>query len=263
MPAKCLTPILFVSLLPLSISAAQAACGSRPGTPNEVKAEALSATAIRFSWRNTTSRAHVGEHTMYFDISVRDGKGNQVGKDMTGTGPFKVTYGSRSQQDFDRLATPQTLCIKIRARTEAGVKGCVSQVFSAQACATTTASAAPPTTRPVRPLGPPVLVATREAGNVFYVRGFRFVPNAPVTIRAVDGATLQSALITSIGGQRITAGAGSAKAAGAGGMMGVRLHNLCSKAKGPMSFSANDGRPNPADKTGTLWSNTVTVPCER
>lgn len=76
MPAKCLTSILFVSLLPLAISAAHAACGSRPGTPNEVKAEALSATAIRFSWRNTTSRAHVGEHTMYFDISVRDGKGN-------------------------------------------------------------------------------------------------------------------------------------------------------------------------------------------
>ena len=256
MQVKHLTAVIAATALSAALTApaAQADCGSRPGTPNEVKAEALSATSIRFSWRNTTSRAHVGQHTMYFDISVRDGKGNQVGKDMGGHGPFTVTYGSRSHQDFDRLATPQTLCFKIRARTERGTKGCVSQVFSAQVCATTTASASPPSTRPDKPLGPPVLVATREGGNVFYVRGFRFQPNAAVAIRAVDGATLQSALITTIGGNRITANAS--------GLMFVRLHNICTKAKGPMSFSANDGRTNPADKTGTLWSNTVSVPCQ-
>lgn len=90
---------------------------------------------------------------------------------------------------------------------------------------------------------------------MFYVRGFRFQPNAPVTIRAVDGATLQGALITSIGGKRITASAN--------GLMSVRLYNICSRAQGPMNFSANDGRSNPADKTGTLWSNTRTVACQR
>jgi hypothetical protein len=256
MQVKHLSAVLAATALStaLAASAAHAACGNRPGTPNEVKAEAISATSIRFSWRNTTSRAHVGQHTMYFDISVRDGKGNQVGKDMGGHGPFNVTYGSRSHQDFDRLATPQTLCFSIRARTEGGTKGCVSQRFSAQVCATTTASASP-STRPVKPLGAPVIAATREPGNVFYVRGFRFQPNAPVTIRAVDGATMQGALITSIGGQRITARAS--------GLMSVRLYNICSKAQGPMHFSTNDGRPNPADKTGTLWSNTVTVACQR
>lgn len=265
MQAKHLSAVIAAAVLSAALAApaAQAACGNRPGTPNEVKAEALSATSIRFSWRNTTGKGlnksgsmSQGDtpHNMYFDISVRDGKGNQVGKDMTGTGPFKVTYGSRSHQDFDRLATPQTLCIKIRARTEGGTQGCVSQIFSAQACATTTVSAAPGT-RPVKPLGPPIIVAKREAGNVFNVRGFRFQPNASVTIRAVDGATMQGALITSIGGKPITATAG--------GHINVRLHNLCSKAQGPMHFSTNDGRANPADKTGTLWSNTVTAACQR
>jgi hypothetical protein len=246
----------------LAASAAHAACGNRPGTPNEVKAEPLASSpqsAIRFSWRNTTGKAHDTPHSMHFDISVRDGRGNQVGKDMTGTGPFgPFAYGHRSHQDFTGLGANQTLCFKIRARTGRGTSGCVSQAFSAQVCATTLATppATPPSTRPGKPTNaPPVLVASRESGNVFYVRGFRFQANAPVTIRTVDGATLQGALITSIGGKRITASANS--------LMGVRLYGICSKAQGPISFSANDGRENPADKTGTLWSNTVTVACKR
>jgi hypothetical protein len=40
----------------LAASAAQASCGDRPGTPNELKAEPLAdapTPTIRFSWRNS------------------------------------------------------------------------------------------------------------------------------------------------------------------------------------------------------------------
>jgi hypothetical protein len=260
MQAKYLSAVLAATALTAALAApaAQAACGSRPGTPNEVKAEALSATSIRFSWRNATSRAHVGEHTMYFDISVRDGKGNQVGKDMGGHGPFRVTYGSRSHQDFDRLQTPQTLCFSIRARTDGGTKGCVSQRFSAQVCATTTRSVSPPAAGP-KPLGPtgkrrpPFISVTREAGNVFFISGTSFLANRPVAIRATDEATLRSEIYTTIGGRPITANAS--------GKIALRLINIC-KAPTNLSFSANDGRTDSTDKTGTFWSNTVRTFCQ-
>jgi hypothetical protein len=245
----------------LAASAAHAACGNRPGTPNEVKAEALGAATpgsgtIRFSWRNTTSRAHVGKHTMYFDISVRDGKGNQVGKDMSGHGPFSVTYGSRSHQDFTGLSVPSTFCFSIRARTEGGTKGCVSQRFSAQVCATTVATppAAGPT--PLRTTGrrrPPLISVTREAGNVFFISGTGFLANLPVAIRATDNATLRSEIYTTIGGRPITSNAS--------GQIALRLINIC-KAPTNLSFSANDGRTSSTDKTGTFWSNTVKTFCQ-
>jgi len=203
---------------------------------------------------------------MYFDIMVRaDERGSPTDKkDWTGQGPFSVTYGSRSSQDFDRLSVPQKLCFWIRARTARFNQGCVSVKWSGPVCGTTASTPPGAPSKPIKKTGKPrpgdtstgriIIGVTREPGNVFFVKGFFFQRNAPVTIRAVDAATLQSAFVTSIGGTPITAGAG--------GQLAVRLYNICSKARGPMMFSANDGRSNPADKSGTLWSNTVRIACQ-
>lgn len=258
----------------LAASAAQASCGDRPGTPNELKAEQLAGTptpTIRFSWRNTTGKGmnksgstSSGDtpHRMYFDITVRDEKGHDAGKGLTGTGPFSVTYGSRSHQDFDRLQVPQTLCFYIRARTEGGKQGCISKIASGPVCATTAATPQKPAS-PQKPIktnhgatasGPHISV-TREAGNVFRVFGNMFAHNARVAIRVVDARTLTGPIVTTIGGRPITSDVH--------GFFEVRLYALCAQAQGPLSFSANDGRENKADKTGTLWSNTVQQPCQR
>ena len=276
MPAKYLTPILLVSALPFAISAAQASCGDRPGTPNELKAEPLAGAptpTIRFSWRNTTGRGmnksgstSSGDtpHRMYFDITVRDEKGNDAGKGLTGTGPFSVTYGSRSYKDFDRLGVPQRLCFWIRARTEGGTQGCISKIAAGPVCATTAASPQTPAS-PQKPIkhtgkpggekGPPHITVLREAGNVFHVIGTSLRPNAPIAIRVVDARTLMGPIVTTIDGRPIVSRGG--------GLVDVRLYGFCDRAQGPLSFSLNDGRENKADKTGTLWSNTVQQPCQR
>ena len=246
-------------------SAAHAGCGSRPGTPNEVRAEPLASapnTTIRFSWRNTTGKGlnksgstSQGDtpHNMWFDISVRGGTANQFGN-MTGIGPFKVTYGSRSHQDFPRLATPQSLCFKIRARTAGGTKGCVSAKFSNEVCATTAprrkeipGNASAATT--------PKISVTRQDGNVFLVMGNGFLPNKPVAIRMVDATTLRGPIVTTLAGRPIFSKAN--------GTVAVLLAGMCNQTAGPLAFSANDGRTSRTDKTGTLWSNTVTVACQR
>ena len=273
MHTKNLRAVLVATALSsaLAASAAQASCGDRPGTPNELKAEPVAGAAtptIRFSWRNTTGKGlnksgstSSGDtpHRMYFDITVRDGKGNDAGKGLTGTGPFSVTYGSRSHQDFDRLGLPQTLCFWIRARTEGGTQGCISKIASGPVCATTAAVVVPQ--KPIKTshgqttTGGPHIGVVREAGNVFRVIGTKFTRNARVAIRVVDGRTLTGPIITTISGQPISSGAA--------GIFEVRLHGLCNQAQGPLYFSANDGREDKADKTGTLWSNTVQLPCQR
>jgi hypothetical protein len=134
-PAAILAMTISILLL---ASRANAQCGDRPGTPDLVEADATAIDTITFRWRNTTNRSAPSiEHTSYFDISVRDSQGNATGKDATGTGPFTVLYRSWSSRAFSSLAPNTTLCFRIRARTGKGTEGCVSEIFSAQVCATT------------------------------------------------------------------------------------------------------------------------------
>jgi hypothetical protein len=120
-----------------AVPSANASCDDRPGTPDDVRAYAVSPTSICFGWRNTTGRASGGAFDYYFDISVRDGGGQPVGLDRTGFGPFKVAYGSHSASEFTGLASSSKYCFSIRARTEGGTEGCVSEISSATVCATT------------------------------------------------------------------------------------------------------------------------------
>jgi hypothetical protein len=115
-------------------------------------------------------------------------------------------------------------------------------------CQTAASKAAAEKNAPV----PPKLSVSTASPNSFIVRCTGLVPRAPLTIRVVDAA-LQWVMITSIGGTRLSADEH--------GACRVTLNGLC-KRPGALHFSANDGRRNPADKTGTLWSNTVQVTCQ-
>jgi Fibronectin type III domain len=110
----------------LSTGSATASCSDRPGTPNEVRSEPISATAIRLHWKNTTNKAG-GSHDMWFDISVKDGRNQGVGKDITGGAEQRgVRYGQFSSHDFTGLQPDTEYRFQIRARTEGGTQGCVS-----------------------------------------------------------------------------------------------------------------------------------------
>jgi hypothetical protein len=80
-------------------TAATASCDNRPGTPNNVTAQVLSSNSINFSWRNTTGH-WLAEPTMFFDMYLQHG-GKSIGRDLTGTGPFSVSFGSTSSQVFN------------------------------------------------------------------------------------------------------------------------------------------------------------------
>lgn len=254
------TTFLFGALawLALDVPAAFAGCSDRPGTPNEIRAVALSPTEIEFSWKNTTARASRGTgstHSMYFDISVRDGRGEQINRDRTGWGPLHgLQYGMRSSTTFTGLSPGATLCAKIRARTAGGTQGCVSAIWSATECATTSLQAT--TAKPVRDTAaaaPSISVEnTAGAANGFIVRCSNLTPRSAMTIRVADAA-LQWAMITTIGNHRL--------AADSAGRCQVTLTGLCQRA-GKLHFSVTDGRRNTRDLTGTLWSNTVTTTCQ-
>ena len=137
-----LTPLLLVCP-----QQARAACGNRPGTPDAITVKAISPTEIEYTWRNTTNRGSnqprtIGKtdqpHQMWFDIEVRDSAGNQVGQDITG-GAHKpnLVYGIFTSHRFSGLSGGVTYCFRIRARTEGGTQGCVSQNWSNRDCAKT------------------------------------------------------------------------------------------------------------------------------
>jgi hypothetical protein len=123
-----------VLLVALALSTAvAAACGDRPGTPDNVRAEATSASSITFRFRNTTRWVN----RMCFDIEVRDGRGNPVGRDITGGDCAGAGYHQPRYHVFTGLRADTEFCFRIRARTEPGTQGCVSAIWSARVCART------------------------------------------------------------------------------------------------------------------------------
>ena len=104
----------------------RASCSDRPGTPDSVRVELLSATAVRLHWRNTTKKAG-GSDDMWFDISVRDGANQPVGKDITGGALQRgVRYHQLSAWDFTGLRPDTEYHFQMRSRDEGGTKGCIS-----------------------------------------------------------------------------------------------------------------------------------------
>jgi hypothetical protein len=184
-----LLTVVATSVAMFGAASANAACSDRPGTPNHVSARAVSATAIELTWNNTASEGFARtpifgipysyelkpRGAIYFDISVREGApdGRMLGLDRTGYGPFE-SFGDGTPQTkrwlgttFAGLKAGRTYCFQLRARTEPGTQGCVSQLASEWACATTPAlplaAATPDILRPRAPVSAAATLPPRPA----------------------------------------------------------------------------------------------------
>ena len=109
---------------------------------------------------------------------------------------------------------------------------------------TFTVSGPPPPPPPVKPT---ISVTSSGSGqsSVFVVSGSGFTLNHDVRIRVVDDALNERDFHQSADGS---------------GNLSARLGIPC-VAGGGLHFSATDGRPDPSDLTGLLWSNTFTTSC--
>lgn len=128
----------------------ESGCGSRPGTPNEERAEAISDTEIKYSWRVTTSGS------IWYDIYISDPfqeHGNLTG--VPADAGSSQRLGWRAWKVFKRLRRDTRYCFAIRSRTGSGTEGCISKHASNWQCATTMRFApSPPPPAPPRPSQP-------------------------------------------------------------------------------------------------------------
>ncbi len=139
---KLIGPALAAGLLALA-SVADAACLDRPGTPNEVKAEPTRGKerdSLTFSWHDTVGAREPVCH----DFEVTDAAGRVV-QSLAGVSCRGIGANlGRDERDFGGLPPNTTGCVRIKGRTEAGTKGCVSKIWSARVCATTASAPATP-----------------------------------------------------------------------------------------------------------------------
>ncbi len=125
---------------------AMASCGDRPGTPADVRADPIpvrragETPGIKLSWRDTTRRNETDSlGYRYYDIYVTNPDGSPApGLGSTGEGNL---YGFKI---FKRLQPGRQFCFQMRARTEGGTQGCISQVPSNRACAVVPGASTPP-----------------------------------------------------------------------------------------------------------------------
>jgi hypothetical protein len=113
---------------------ANASCGDRPGTPHirEVSLNRPGELVLRFQARTK----HFDKRRFCYDIEVK--RNNQVvNKSITGGACNDGLYGQGYRVTFSDLAFNSQYCFRMRARTEAGTQGCVSQIWSNTVCGTT------------------------------------------------------------------------------------------------------------------------------
>ena len=109
---------------------AAASCSDRPGTPTNVTATVLPdfPHVIKVEWVNTA------DEFVCWDYDVTH-NGKQVNQRPGQPPCVSGMKGHRLQNHFSPGAGI-TACYKLRARTSSGSDGCVSKIFSNQACAT-------------------------------------------------------------------------------------------------------------------------------
>jgi hypothetical protein len=122
---------------------AYSACGDRPGTPITIRVEPVpgsESSKLRLTWRDTTR----ADERVWWDFEVTDGSGRLV-QSLAGVG-IGAMVGSKqlSDRDFGPYPPGTTRCFRMKARTEAGTNGCVSQIWSGKTCGTTVAAPAKP-----------------------------------------------------------------------------------------------------------------------
>jgi Domain of unknown function (DUF4189) len=114
-----------VSSAGFAATSANAGCGDRPGTPTDVKAVG-GFEQITVTWRSAASE------TVFWDVEMTDYTGKVlptqpgIGRGDTGVGvPVENAYS----------VTPGAYrCFRVKARTERGTEGCISEQWSNKAC---------------------------------------------------------------------------------------------------------------------------------
>jgi hypothetical protein len=222
-----------------SISA-HAACGDRPGTPDNVSVQALSTTSIRFNWRITTRKDEVER---YYDLQVFEEippqpPSNVPKKTMIrnlsgvrGQGPNYLTTGGMDHFDFTGLKPGTKYCVWIMGRTEGGTQGCTSLIWSNQPCTTTQGEQ-----KPAKILGKVAQISVRwQSWNLFHMTGSGFLANRNVIIRVSGPGAAGESYDRDANGRPIKTDAH--------GAFDVTLSGLCAQ-RGRINFSAdNGGRP--------------------
>ena len=104
---------------------------------------------------------------------------------------------------------------------------------------------APPPRSPPPTVTRPTISVSSPQSRVFDIQGSGFLASTQVNIRVADDA-----LSPNLFYDTRSNGAGSISA---------RISIPC--RPGNLHFSANDGRKDSSDRTGTLWSNTATIAC--
>jgi hypothetical protein len=154
----------------------------------------------------------------------------------------------RSAQRIDGLISSTNYGFAIRAPTDGGTKGCVSEETSDWACVSKFPPAAPPVASQSPTAGEaPQIAVDGHPGNELDFKGPGFTLNAAVSIRVAD--------------QSLRSVRRDAKANGSGDASATP--NGLRQSQGWLFISATDGRAAPlsVDKTGFLWSNTGKVLC--
>jgi hypothetical protein len=126
----------------------------------------------------------------------------------------------------------------------------IDDVLEAIAQAHPPAPSPPPSPPPpLPPVKPTIAVSSSGSGqsSVFVVSGSGFSPNRDVRIRVVDDAFPPHERDFN-------------QSADGAGKLNARLGIPCNSGQG-LHFSATDGRPDPSDLTGVLFSNTFNTSC--
>jgi hypothetical protein len=100
--------------------------------------------------------------------------------------------------------------------------------------------------RATPPATPPTISVSSPQSKTFLVQGSGFLPGKQVAIRVADDALSPNLFYNTT--------------ATASGSISMTLSIPC--GPGRLHFSANDGRRDPRDLTGTMWSNTATISCQ-
>ena len=163
---------------------------------------------------------------------------------------WRILRNGQQVAVYDRLKDEPGFVQVAHTFSEAGtytievtVKGIGSTGY-AEATASTTVVAKPKPSPPLPQTKPSISVSAKGDGS-FVVSGSGFLPNTTVHIRVVDDALATIFLDRSSTAQ---------------GTLNYTTGKLC-QLPGKLHFSANDGRSDRNDLTGTLWSNTVTTTC--
>jgi hypothetical protein len=126
-----MAPVAFLIAPSINV-AAYASCSDRPGTPAIIGTSLKAPGTLILSFESRTR--DTGK--ICYDIEVKR-NGQVAGQSITGGACNLGVFGKTYEHTFSDLGFNADYCFRIRARTEAGTEGCVSQVWSNTVCGTT------------------------------------------------------------------------------------------------------------------------------